>query len=270
MPRRKVTKRSFPKRSAGSMVRRKKVGNKKRLVRKNNYVLRPTKLILRSGVGIPDTMFIKLKYTEEINLQRGTPGGLDFWFRANAPYDPDTALGGKSAKDYALLASMYRYTRVYASRITFNFVSINLGATQVCITPRVTQQQIPFLTSTEDRRSKRSNFVQAQGNSVQYLKNFCTTKAVYGLNNNLDDDDHHYDFDNSINTYPDNQWYWYLQTRTAYTATDGHNVSGVVGITYYCKFSVKRDIAQEVVTGDPDDEGEPDQLANPTSIGVIV
>jgi len=216
---------------------RKRAMKRRNLKRRTNYRLRPNALTLKKGWGLPDVLKIKLKYSVGLRMNTGTPE-QHFWFRGNVPYDPDptTQPGQLSAADYSLLMPIYRYCRCYASKLSYTFSSINTDPTQVTLLPKADEQV--FMTKNiaqTDKRHRASRYVNQGGNTSGFVSNFCTTKDIFGLKNPLDDDDHHYDFNNETITSPDNQWFWCLISSNAFN-TSGHNIGGQVKITYYCQF----------------------------------
>jgi len=234
MPRAPVRRRFTRTRRARPAARR------TRRLRKRSYRIRPTVLSSRFGPGLPDVFNVKLKWSRAVNIQAPTDI-MHYFYRGSHPFDPEvTALPGQtSAIEYSTFSQLYRYCRVYASKMTV--VGTAVSSTDPCFMILVpcTQRFVQaYEVISANRRVRKSRFAYLAGQNNFSVSNFCTTKAIFGLKNPINDNDHDYDVDNSntIILPPALPWHWYLQVLRAAQNTAPINVSLELQITYYCRF----------------------------------
>jgi len=94
-------------------------GNKGNTPKYSGYS-KPTTAIMRSPYGTiqPDRQFVKLKYSETVNVHETVIGPYEYVFRLNSIFDPDTSVGGHQPYGYDQYMSKYQKQRVLGSRIT--------------------------------------------------------------------------------------------------------------------------------------------------------
>lgn len=222
-----------------------------RRTRRSNFRNKSTIVNSRFGTGFPDAFNIKLKYTDGLSLQSTALDEITAFYRGNVPWDPDTKLGGVSALEYERFQAIYRYCRCYGSKIKIKSVTFNNNTTMLAVAPVSSTQQVEWDLLIADKRAKLSQFMTPAGMTRSILTNYCTTKAVFGLKNRLDDNDHSYDFNNATLNIPQYNWFWYIICTTPEGLSGPINCALEIEITYYCRFFEK--IQPQLTV--PDDSG---------------
>lgn len=209
--------------------------------RRRNYRTKTSIVTSRFGTGLPDAFNIKLKYVVGLNVQSTLNGVASKWFRGNGAWDPDPTLGGHEPLDYTNLRGLYRYCRVYASKIKVigSIVNNNPASWVVCPTADITVgRDIEVVQS--DRRARQSRMLAYQGTSSVIVTNYCTTRAIFGLKSRIHDNDHAYDTVHASTTIqPTYEWFWQVSGVVAGGFTTNVNLCSDVHITYYCRFFEK-------------------------------
>lgn len=194
---------------------------------------------------------VKLKYVEQLNLQSSTFTTLTTFWRGNVPYDPDNRLGGDSAYEFERFANVYRYCRCYASKINVKVCAINQSPQIMVIVPKTTEEVVDIELARADRRAKRTGWMNPNGSSGKSLSNYCTTKAIFGLKQVIDDGDHDYDFNTFNNLKPAHEWWWNLIVAIPPSASQ---INGAVDIEiiYYCRFFERKQPLKVAADDDTD------------------
>lgn len=200
---------------------------------------KPTLSVVRLGSGMPDQLWIKLKWHGNYRLETST-AQQGVYLRGNCAYDPDPKLGGDSAIDYQTLQLMYRYARCYGSKITVNSTIINNQSFNFCITPMRQQEAVTFDRLVSDKKTVVSRYVSPTGNTQSMRANYCQTRTMYGVDSIDYDVDHGFDTDhfaspNQSATVPVYEWFWLIFAQNAYNQV-GLNASMSVTIEYDLKF----------------------------------
>lgn len=240
---RKPTRR-FPRRRTTGITRR-------RRVRRPNFRNKATIVSNRFGSGMPDAFNVKLKYHTGLALQSTALQEITAFYRGNVPWDPDTRIGDTSALEYDRFAAIYRYCRCYASKIRIKALTFNNSSAIIAVCPVTSEQPLSFNLMMADKRAKSTQFMTPAGMTRTGLSSYCTTKAIFGLKNRINDNDHEYDFNNATTNIPSYNWFWYIIASTPEGLSGALNVPMEIQITYYCRFFEK--IQPQYATPDDSD-----------------
>lgn len=221
----------------------------------NNY--QPTYMLNDRSVGFPDSLDVTLCYYNDLQLQSSV-GEQQMIYEGNNPWDPDPQLGGRSADQYSVFASVYKYCRVYGSAIEVNYSVINSDSFQCLVTPKAENASSSFEILQCMPRSKIGRIVQAQGINSSLLKNDCNTASLYGIPN-LD-----YDVANLFSltntegstavTEPTRKWYWHVSFQNV-ASQNSLNGAAKIRIFYRCHFYGRKFASVlTTVTDDGDDD----------------
>lgn len=217
---------------------KKKKGYRKRYRKRRNPMNRPS---TRSGLaGIPDSKFVKLKYTTFLNLNGGALPFAVHRFRGNGLFDPDsTGIGGQPLA-FDQWANFYEKNLVYASKINVQLLNNNTtsGPGNVLIniipTEEIVTRTYSELSDSRYNVNRLIAPVSAGSNGV-YMKNYISTKKLYG-DTNIDDL-----YEADFTSLPNRQWYWHIQA-DSFNETDVPNLAVKVTITYYVKLFNPREL----------------------------
>jgi hypothetical protein len=231
-------------------------GNRNNLDVNRNVSPQPSLSVVRLGNGMPDQLWIRMKWHGNYRLESSTAQQA-VYLRGNCPYDPDPKLGGDSAIDYQTLQLMYRYARCYGSKITVNGTLINNQSCNFCITPMRQQEAVTFDRLVSDKRTVVSRYITTAGNTQSQKSNYMQTRTIYGLDSIDYDVDHGFDTDhfaspNQSATPPAYEWFWLIYAQNAYNQV-GLNISLSITIEYDVKFFSRNYFnTLQTVTGDED------------------
>lgn len=213
---------------------RRKYGRKRRP--KYNPRSRVTSKVMRQPTGIPDKMYIKLKYsTNQLIASSGNTPGL-YIFRGNSVFDPDYSGIGDQPVGFDQWAQFYKDYKVLASKITVTAIAqSNLAANVACVSinpeTSVPTTGLTPINLIQHPYSRHRYIGQGDGPAPPTFSNYMTTKKMYGLKDVCDEQ-----YIANVATNPQIQWYWNVSiSPTNNTTSVGANIVAV--ITYYVEFS---------------------------------
>jgi hypothetical protein len=242
-----------------SLRKRNGAGKKPRLLidtvrRKQNV----TPAVMRAPLsfGMPDVLHVDLLWSGIVNMQTST-AQIAAMYEGNNPWDPDPQLGGTSARDYQILQLMYRYCRCYGSEIDVSACIVNGNGFEVSVAALNKSTGVTYDLLQTLPQFMRGRHLTDGGITETRIKNFCSTKTLFGIQNLNWDLDHSFDLDNGESgtsvTEPSRKWYWYIYASSNGSQT-GINCSVNVTIRYQCKFFSKKYLSSlSDVTDDGDD-----------------
>jgi len=209
------------------------------------------------SLGFPDTLDVTLAYTNDLQLSSSV-GEQQMIYEGNNPWDPDPQLGGQSADQYSVFASVYRYCRVYGSAIEVNYSVINSDGFQALVCPRAENASTSYEIMMCMPRCKTGRLVNANGMSSWRIQNDANTGALYGISN-LD-----YDIANTFSvinpdgsttsTEPIRKWYWHVAFQNN-ASQNSLNGAAKVRIFYRCHFYGRKFASNlSSVTSDGDED----------------
>lgn len=85
---------------------------------------KPSVGVQRGASFFPNTLFARLKYTENYYISAdGTTGlsAIGYAYSANNTYDPRYSFGGKQPLEYDQITAIYKFVRDHACKITITF-----------------------------------------------------------------------------------------------------------------------------------------------------
>lgn len=192
--------------------------------------------------GLPDRMFVKLTYAETIRLTSGSQFD-NHVFSGNSINDPNTSGVGHQPKGMDQWGQFYSRYMVHASKITCRFTPTNSNATgnqNIYLLPTLDSLTLPGWTSIqEDKFGKASIVGPYVGQGIRYLKDYMSTKKLYGDVNGLEQND----YGASFSFDPPRPWFWIVGAETQ----DGSalaNCDVAVVITYYVELYQRIDLPQ--------------------------
>lgn len=234
MSRRRFTQRSYsryPARRGGYRSHRQAVPYRSR-----KRFAKATKAIIRQPSGLPDRIFVKLRYRESLTFSQ-TSGSIGYnIYRGNSLFDPDLTGTGGQPYLYDQWSAFYNNYRVYGSKVRFDisgnggggFNGARFGLTPSTQSTVLSSVELYHETPRTKYRSMKMGAVAVgQGSVVHYIS---TRKAV-GLNNKAEFDN---DFSATVGANPAQQWYWHVWCYTSDQNTIAAN--GNVILTYYVEF----------------------------------
>lgn len=171
-------------RARGAVSRMSK--SEKRRIRRSLYKKqqRGNLLINRMGSklnnGIPEEMFLKLKYTTEnvtLNGLAGVP--VNYFLRGNDLFDPDYTSTGHQPYYADQLCSLYSRYVVYASKIKTRIVPTSANPVTIVTRPTLTSAAVGNL-ELENERPDSKNAI-ATSDKPAIIKHYAKTKTVQGV-----------------------------------------------------------------------------------------
>lgn len=163
--------------------------------------------IARIGSGssyAPDAMYTILKWSNTYQLA-ATPSNRNV-IRGNSCFDPGFTAGSSQPVGFDEWATIYFYYRVLWSKITVMFVGRTSATDNQLISVYPSLSSNPFTSAVDSNASQaygKSRVYQAGNSPPQYIKQYMTTKKMYG---DRSDTDTTYSALTSAN--PNNSWYW--------------------------------------------------------------
>lgn len=184
--------------------------------------------------GLPDTAYVKLKWTTFIR-ETSTAVALDDWYvTGNSCVDP----GGPDASSQPYLwdqwAALYQEYCCMASKITVRYVSTESSTQRILMGPS-TSTSLPTYTDAmwEPYWKKRMYGSGAIQQPIKTISMYRTTKKVLQKGGSTTSDE---DYWSTTSTGPVFVWYWRLFNQLY----SGSNFTGVrlydITVIYYVKF----------------------------------
>lgn len=237
-PKRKVYRKRgkrYPKRAA----RRRKM---RRLRRGNSRSVRAPNLslYLRPFLNSPQTIYVKLYYTENLTLSSvvGYPASSMFLYRANSVYDPYYSILGKSVYGFSTLVALgYTKFTTLASKIKVTYAS-NKDTPVYNFLTTTTSSVIPTYTPTMLMNTQN---IKYSYQPMRYSGPRSTLSSYSKMKNMLDADDDDEDVSHNATGNPATEWYYgvgYCNSQSAYSHAAGE-VYCTVRIKYYVKCALK-------------------------------
>lgn len=174
----------------------KKAYKKKHYKRKRTYKsalanYKPT--VLHMPLVCPDKMYTKCPYTDQIQVT-GIPPVFTAIYNGASIWDPNAAIGGKTANPLGLFQKLYAAFRVLNSRIQITISKASTtsgslaGPTRCALLP-IAVDNIVFLQSSPSPVSNmrlqpycKYGNMEYVANNILNLKHIMSTAKLYGLN----------------------------------------------------------------------------------------
>lgn len=166
------------------------------------------KTIWRSKL-VPDTMFIKFRYSCNKAFTSTNAGG--FAFNANGPYDIDNAAGGNQPPLFDDMSGLYRRYQVQGCKIKARFINQSAaGAATVYIIPTINSADAGTYSNTStyqirDQQYAKSFMLGPAGgaSSTCTLKEYMSTDKMFGRQTMND-----LNYSSTFSNNPAFIWYW--------------------------------------------------------------
>lgn len=204
---------------------------------------RPVRQYITNRV-IPDETFIKLSYTDQIQLTGSQPANAYYKFAGNSLYDPDQSSSGNQPTGYDQWSSLYKSYRVYGSMIRIEARNgLATGGVRVALIPTNANQTTISTSTTMDGLMGNSNVkvkwlgLTTNDNGTAKLSMYRTTASVWGT----DDITIESSYDGLMGNIgtgsdPSKLWWWNILGQNDDTINSTNvNVTADVTVTYYVK-----------------------------------
>lgn len=235
MPKRYTPRRKAPFRKKGKRNYRK--GGRK-VFKKIKRREKPTSVIIKQPSGLPDRLFVKLKYTEFLTWTQ-TLGTLSSnIYRGNSLFDPDLTGTGGQPYLFDQWSALYNNYRVHGCKVRFEMTG-NGGGVFNCVRMGITPstQSSTFGASgqeliQEQPRSKWRMWNMGAASVGQgIVKHYISTRQAIGLNKAGESDQ---DYQATVTANPAKQWYFHCWCYTP----DGNTIaaSSSITLTYFAEF----------------------------------
>lgn len=226
------------------------------------------------GKVIPDSIFVKLPYTQTKEMLTNQIGAAVYWtLRGNNPGDPEysTTLN-YSAYGWPYWSQLYKKCVCYGSSISVRWTndtqneSTGVGREQnrvgwFCDTDTI------FPTLYVDRlihprvgKWRNLNSITAgYGNSIKIPKTYVSNAKALGVSKAKSRVDPTFEFPTDLSIYPGSEWYYHLWAKEQFGG--GSHTLVDFTVTYYCKFFEPKDDAWAPTQ--PPDTPNNEELINP-------
>lgn len=191
---------------------------------------RSSDLVLRTPTTVPDRIRLKLSYNSYVSLS-GSSGVPFAQVYQNSLFDPDLTGSGNQPLGLDQWAAFYNLYRV--NGVSCEVIGCNTNSTTPLTfvlypsldpTPPGTTSGV---LSTPYAKSVVTSI--SAGNSKMTLKNYMSTKKIFGFKNI----DQNPEFESAVTGSPVNLWYWVLY---GYSGTGSvPTFQGTVKLTFYCE-----------------------------------
>jgi len=200
---------------------------------------------VRGPLLCPDILRVKLTYSDLIN-----PTGAIFdirYYAGNDIYDPDVSGVGESVQGFAQWGSFYNVFRVYASSISIEAVATSTANPAIIgVFPNAQLASVVTFDLEDAIGTAYSKYMimgRADSQPRGFVKNFMTTKKMFGLKSVNQEEDFAGTTPGVSATSPTSRWTWALYWGSI---ADGTNATfkAIVKITYYVQFEDRLVTAQ--------------------------
>lgn len=183
----------------------------------------------KSGPAMQNVM--KMKYTSDYHFNTAS-GEYEWVFRANSPYDPDTALGGNSAAYFTQMANLYGSYCVHGSKLNVKYVNHDAThAIRISLLPLTYSNTHNAATLDQTRGMTGCKSAFAADEIPGQLSAYASTKQIFGVRD-LSDQGYH----SVMTSSPTNGWYWHLIIDGDQGTPTALDIDVMVEIVYYVSF----------------------------------
>lgn len=184
--------------------------------------------------GFSDSMFVRLKYSEDIHINDGVSASKLYTYRGNSLFDPNLTGVGHQPMYFDQYALIYEKYRVMGAKISIRAINGTSSVAQYLILEAGTDQNLSNNVTRllEQSRSSISRIVPAYSQSPTYIKRYTSTRKACGLTKSQI-----YDADFGADTTGSPQQLWYFNIiAAAIDSLSPADLYLMVSITYYCQF----------------------------------
>lgn len=207
---------------------KKTTGKKNYISYKKGY----TALYLRKPTTVPDAMFVRLDYFDNVDSITGVSGTSDALYRVTSAFAPGITISGHQPLGFDQFAALYQRYRVLSCGIDVSIINLGSFNGIFGIVPNITN--VVAFTAIDDVgeavRSKLSKWIAPASRTSERLTHYATTREVMGLEKRELYDD---SIAAAVTGNPVRGFYWHVVYHTTSGVT---SYSMNVRITYYVEF----------------------------------
>lgn len=220
----------------------------RRPLRRRRLVLRKPRIkknvsshtTIRGSAPISDRLHLKLRYSDDVDIQ-GISGLVgDHIFLGNGLFKPDFTSTGHQPLGFDQWVAFFDKYVVLASSIKVQAVSEDaVAASSLSVVPKITSGA-PIADTLHEKPYVRTRIVTPNSQDPAVLKHYMSTKKMLGLRGVRAED----------NTYvattggdPAQKWHWHVLVN-AFDGSASVNIRARVNITYYVIFFARKSLTQ--------------------------
>lgn len=209
----------------------------KRMYRKKRKY-QPSKVVIRTPI-MPDRMFVKLKWSEMLNVSGASGVAADRRYAINNLFDPLFETGGTQPTGFDQWATLYRVYKVHGVKISINFVNRSSTITAVVgyVLNSGSTTLTSMLTQTDIAYSQRQLLAINSANNSCKMKTYCSLKKLLGIKT-LEDDE----FSASVTGPPNTLAFLHLMTQDS-AASGTTDVMTDIKFTFYTEFQTRQGLS---------------------------
>lgn len=186
---------------------------------------------------MPDRIYVKMGYIEELTGQYTAGVPYRYTFRGNSLYDPDSTGAGHQPMSFDQWSALYSNYTVHGSKIEMEVLPLSsaliAGVLEWLVYPGTTA---PVIGDGEFSRYKEQKYTKA-GFTNHYkgkytTRNYISTAKMFGRSPVAIKSD--VSFSAAINANPTNVWYWNTAVRVCDGATTG-DFRIIFKVVYYAE-----------------------------------
>jgi len=199
-------------------------------------------LIIRQPSGLPDRLFVKLRYREQLSYTQTSGTVSAGVYRGNSLYDPRFDTGGGQPYLFDQWAALYQTYRVLGSKVRL-LDSLNQGTggdsrSFIFASPSSTSLSTTSQEQICESPYRKLSMIKAGaiGIGQTQLSMYMGTAKILGRKKSIVQVDPN--LLSAVTTDPANQWYWHVGNWVAGGQTQSL-LSDLI-ITYYCVFETRQ------------------------------
>lgn len=230
--RRKVRRRRRP--FAGKARRRQGLPRRSRFHR-----AAASKVIIRQPSGLPDRLFVKLKYVDTLVFTSTSGANATQIYRGNSLYDPDFTSTGHQPYYFDQWSALYGAYIVHASSIRIECQPSESAAStnsymQWCVVPTLATTGFTSATDVAEEQPY-AKFKTVGGSNVTFnrIKHHMSTRKVWGVPKGFELGNPNYR--STVSTNPVDPWFWNVTAAAGDLAASVTQVCQI-RLIYYCEF----------------------------------
>lgn len=208
---------------------------------------RPTTGVIRSPTGLPDKMFVKLRYCERISQTHAAGIGAEVYFRGNSLYQPSSVSSARQPYGFDQWFNFYGYYTVYGSKIKVtNLVTQNSNLPMDCVV--VPSRSTSVITAdvsspVEEMPYCKYRQMSAYTNGLNHsiVRNYMSSVKMFGVAPVAVKSEDNYGA--AVTANPVDAWYWIVITQPSDEGT-AMTSELTVEITFYAEFNSRKNLAQ--------------------------
>lgn len=197
--------------------------------------------ICRNPTAITDSMLVKLKYSQAVDLTSGANPGSHV-FNMNSIFDPNFTGVGHQPLGYDEWSNFYAQYCVYGASWNVRIVGDGNAACLAGVLVKPNSTLLNNFDTIRERPYSQDAICGLQGSNkhIQCFKGFMSTKRIFGLKTLTVADDQYIA---SFGANPSNSWYLHLYAQHIDRSTAASS-KAEVELTYYVKLFNRKNLLQ--------------------------